>query len=131
MARVLVVEDEVLLRRIITLNLARRGYMVTEAESVGTAQEALEASSPSFDLILLDVNLPDQTGWDLLRHITPPQVIVLTAVPPARSRIEEFHPCAVLLKPFPMDALLRLIERVLATRTEESSQRRPVWNFPV
>ncbi len=135
MARVLVVEDEVLLRRIITLNLARRGYTVAEAESVATAQEALEASATPFDLILLDVNLPDQTGWDLLRcskinHATP-QVIVLTAVPPAHSRIEEFHPCAVLLKPFPMDALLRLIERVLAANTQESSQRRPVWNFPV
>jgi DNA-binding response OmpR family regulator len=131
MARILIVEDDDPLRRIITLTLVRRGHAVAEADSVSTAEEACEASVFPFDVLLLDVNLPDGTGWELLRRrraalgaapddasSTPalPPVILLTAVPPARSRVATFCPAAVLLKPFPMEALLRLIERVLTPR---------------
>ena len=147
LARILIVEDELALRRIITLNLVRRGYTVAEADSVMTADDACTLSSEPFDLILLDINLPDQTGWDVLRHLEKhdptrsrsgstessaegvpgalhehrPQVIVITAVRPQQSRLDEFQPAAVLLKPFPIAALLRLIERVLAGPTTEQS----------
>ena len=134
MARILVVEDEAPLRRIILLNLVRRGHSVIEAESVAAAQEAMAAFAQQFDLMLLDLNLPDRTGWDLLRSLEQtgrsdqhgegqasrqPRVIVITAVRPVRSRLEEFHPEAVLLKPFPIEALLRLIQRVLGTSSTE------------
>jgi CheY-like chemotaxis protein len=137
MARILVVEDEAPLRRIIVLNLARRGHTVIEAESVATAQEALAAFAFQFDLLLLDLNLPDQTGWDVLRALEQPSnrhrqeaddssrqpaVIVITAGRPARSRVEEFHPAAVLLKPFPIEALLRLIQRVLTAAPAEAAE---------
>ncbi|MGH2515652.1 MAG: response regulator [Ktedonobacterales bacterium] len=128
MHRVLVVEDEHPLRRILTLNLARRGYSVAEAGSVAEAEEAIEASGVRFDLILLDINLPDLTGWDLLRHIatreaTPPsarpaaKVIVITATRPAQCRLDEFHPDAVLVKPFPISTFLRLVERIFDERS--------------
>jgi DNA-binding response OmpR family regulator len=144
-ARILVVEDELALRRVITLNLARRGYTVAEADSVVTANDACQASSEPFDLILLDINLPDQTGWDVLRYLekcgppvaahpesdtegspeelqpSRPRVIVITAVRPQQSRLDEFHPEAVLLKPFPIAALLQLIERVLKRVPGEQS----------
>lgn len=128
MYRVLIVEDETPLRRIIMRNLAVRDYTVVETDSVASAIEALEAFTPPFDLVLLDINLPDQAGWDVLRYlearrterrrgasnVTMPRVIVMTAIHPAQRRIEEFHPAAVLVKPFPIEALLRLITRVLA-----------------
>jgi CheY-like chemotaxis protein len=147
-ARILVVEDELALRRVITLNLVRRGYTVAEADSVLTANDACQASPEPFDLILLDINLPDQTGWDVLRYlekcgppvtgsaesaaktsseISPqslqsgPRVIVITAVRPQQSRLDEFQPEAVLLKPFPIAALLQLIERVLGNVPAEQS----------
>lgn len=125
MQNVLIVEDENPLRRILTLNLARRGYNVVEADTAEAALDALHASAAGeipFDLILLDINLPDQSGWDVLRHLRedpqlamrpPPAVIVISAVRPHDTRIAEFHPDAVLLKPFPIEALLRLSERVL------------------
>ncbi|HEY7349291.1 MAG TPA: response regulator [Ktedonobacterales bacterium] len=137
MARILVVEDEAPLRRIIVLNLVRRGHTVIEAEGVASAQEALAAFARQFDLILLDLNLPDRTGWDLLRALEQtnappypeqaeraraPAVIIITAVRPVRSRLEAFHPVAVLLKPFPIEALLRLIQRVLGASSVELAE---------
>lgn len=134
MARVLIVEDERQLRRIIALHLARRGYTVAEADTVAEAHEVLAEWGNAFDVILLDVNLPDQTGWDVLRKLasrrrvsseggqhagTMPKVIVISAVRPAQSRIEECHPDAVLVKPFPIQALIRLIERVVAAEPAE------------
>ncbi len=114
MPRVLLVEDEEPLRRILARNLSRRGYHVTEADSAAAAIAALRAGRP-FDALLLDVNLPDQTGWDVLRALKGadvPPVILMTALRPVRRRLDEFHPAAVLLKPFPVDALVRLVGRV-------------------
>jgi DNA-binding response OmpR family regulator len=118
MSSVLICEDEVPLRRIIALNLAHRGFSVAEADSVAAAREALAAWNTAFDVILLDVNLPDQTGWDLLRYLAGkakrPRVIIITAVRPPQALVDEFQPDAVLVKPFPIQTLFRLIERVLA-----------------
>lgn len=117
--RILLVEDEAPLRRIITMNLARRGYSVAEADSVESADEALHVANEPFDAIVLDVNLPDQTGWDVLRHLRDdhaeyrPTVILTTAVRPVQHRVDEFHPDAILVKPFPIVALVRLLDRLL------------------
>ncbi len=126
MSRVLLVEDEEPLRRILARNLSRRGYDVTEECSAAAAIAVLRTGAP-FDVLLLDVNLPDQTGWDVLRamegtHVPP--VIVLTALRPTQHRLDEFRPAAVLLKPFPMDALVRLVGRVLRTHTQHDAPTR-------
>lgn len=125
MASILIVEDDDQLRRILTINFARRGYTVAEADSVETALEALRAFAHPFDVIVLDIYLPDRTGWDVLRALhcpelaggyhtgRTPRVIVMTAVRPTQCRLDEFHPDAVLLKPFPIDTLVRLVERML------------------
>jgi DNA-binding response OmpR family regulator len=82
------------------------------------------------DLILLDINLPDRTGWDVLRELRRRQneipTIVISAVRANPSRLAEFHPLAYLPKPFPIEALLRLVfapsdrgsERLAALRPE-------------
>jgi DNA-binding response OmpR family regulator len=120
MASILIVEDEIPLRRILTLNLVRRGHSVVEADSVTTTLEAIRAVGAPFDVVLLDINLPDGSGWDVLRqmgwmpHTPRPRVIVVTAVRPVQRRLNEFQPAAVLLKPFPITALLQLIDRELA-----------------
>ncbi len=128
MLRILLVEDDLPLLRTLTLNLARRGHSVAEADDVMSAYDlalaACEAGAP-FDLIVLETHLPDGSGWDLLRllraqasanpHWQATPVIIITPLPIANSRIAEFAPLATLLKPFPIDALLRLIERSVAT----------------
>jgi DNA-binding response OmpR family regulator len=109
--RVLVVEDEAPLRRVIARNLTSRGVQVREA---ATVDEALQESSTEVpDLLLLDINLPDRTGWDVLRALKQRNVfvptIVVSAVRVSQSRLDEFQPMAYLPKPFPIDALLRLV----------------------
>ncbi len=145
MPRVLLIEDEVLFRRILTMNLVHRGYTVIEADSVATAREALQVFEFQFDLILLDINLPDQTGWDVLRYLEAAcsaeqqrgnvlphlPVIILTAVRPTSRRLVEFHPKAVLVKPFPIEVLLRLTERVIAPfRSKRADDAARFQQFP-
>jgi len=66
--------------------------------------------------------LPDATGWDVLRRLqaagrTMPAVI-FSAIPPNAARVREFKPLGVLHKPFPLDALLRLVERAEREREQ-------------
>jgi CheY-like chemotaxis protein len=109
--RVLLVEDEVTLRRIVARNLTSRGVQVREAGTAGEAVQSVVAEPP--DLLLLDINLPDQTGWEVLRELkrrgSEVPTIVVSAVRVNQRRLEEFHPVAYLPKPFPIDALLRLV----------------------
>lgn len=143
MATVLIVEDEAQLRRGLARYLACRGFTVVEADTVETTIEALKAYVTPFDVILLDINLPDGTGWDVLRYLRDrvgvrmtasgaqwqPRVIAMTAAQPAQCRLDEFELAAFLLKPFPMEVLVRLLDHVLSQRpcagtadTYESSQ---------
>ncbi len=110
--RILIVEDEEPLRRIIARNLTRRGYPVQEAETAEEAISLLRAGQ--VDLILLDICLPDRSGWDVLRGMrergASVPTIVVSAVRVSPQRLAEFRPLAYLPKPFPLDALLRLVE---------------------
>ena len=113
---ILLVEDERRLRQTLARSLMGRDFEVVEAT---TAAEAIAAATfKRFDLMLLDVNLPDATGWDVLRGLRDRNrslpVVVLSAVPPNPARVREFKPYGVLYKPFPIDALLRLIRAACA-----------------
>src|SRR5215207_4863229 len=81
---ILLVEDESRLRQTLSRFLAGRDFQVVEAT---TAAEAITAATASrFELMLLDVNLPDATGWDVLRALRCANrempVVVMSAVPP-------------------------------------------------
>ena len=108
---ILVVDDVPRLRQTIVRLLAAHGHSVDQA---ATCAEAIDtATERSYDLVLLDVNLPDATGWDVLRELrercrSVPTVVV-SAVPPSTAQVREFNPFGVLHKPFPIDALLRFV----------------------
>lgn len=111
--RVLLVEDELRLGESIQRGIARHGHEVELVRDCATAIDA--GLHDDFDVLVLDVNLPDAVGWDALTaldaHNRRPRTIVLSAIPPSSARVHEFAPVSVLEKPFPIDALLRLIER--------------------
>jgi DNA-binding response OmpR family regulator len=121
---VLLVEDEPTFRRVIARNLSGRGMQVRE---VGTAKEAVDVSTADRpDLMLLDINLPDHSGWDVMRDLRRLGIdvptIVVSAVRVNQSRLDEFHPMADLPKPFPLEALLRLVMRTSSDEPRGSSE---------
>jgi CheY-like chemotaxis protein len=126
-AHILLVEDNEVLCEVLVRNLRARGYTVSVVHDVAGALAILRACH--VDLILLDINLPDSTGWDLLRTIRSlPEitlrptdddrlpVVVLSAVRVSSCRLEEFRPLAYLSKPFPLEAVLRLVAQATAGR---------------
>lgn len=119
--RILLVDDEQRFRATIARSLAARRYDVLEAGDAASALAIL--GSRPVDLLVLDINLPDATGWDLLRALKernrPIRTVVFSAAPPSRARIAEFTPFGVLHKPFPISALLSLVERSAAAEPPE------------
>ncbi len=126
-ARILLVEDDAGLCDLLSRNLRVRGHEVRIAADARSALAHLHAAP--LDLIVLDINLPDQTGWDVLRaaqreRCLPHEVdgdklpvVVLSAVRMSPRRLVEFHPLAYLPKPFPMEALLRLAAEAASRRS--------------
>ncbi len=106
-------EDDERLQSILTLSLERRGHEVRKARFGAEARELLRLAMPS--VLVIDINLPDETGWDVLRWLrdqpgAKPRVIVLSAARPTQNRVNDLMPFGVLTKPFPIDALTRLVE---------------------
>ena len=131
-ARILLVEDDEVLRELILRNLEAREHDVRVAEDAHSALAHLRTTP--FDLIILDICLPDETGWEVLRtaqkegrlpplqmngHAGQLPVVVLSAVRVSPRRLQEFHPLAYLPKPFPMDAILRLAAEAAQRRNGE------------
>jgi DNA-binding response OmpR family regulator len=110
--RILIVEDEPTFRSIVVRNLRARGFEVDEAETTNDAVVLIGNAPP--DVILLDINLPGRSGWDLLRQLKSEgkhiPTIIVSAVRVSTERLDEFKPLAYLPKPFPLEALLRVVE---------------------
>lgn len=112
MSSLLLVDDEAPIADALARSLRARGHAVRVAYTGMDALLALSEEVP--DLMLLDISLPDITGWELLRRLAPQDrervpVIVFSASPLAPSRLAQFKPAGVLQKPFPIEALLRLV----------------------
>ena len=108
--RILVVEDEVRLARQIASALTEAGH---DPVIVHDGERALrEATETSFDLIVLDIRLPQMDGFDVLRHLrsqhVPSRVIVLTARGELKDRVTGLRLGAddYLPKPFAMPELV-------------------------
>jgi two-component system response regulator AdeR len=120
MATILIVEDEPNVRKLVAVNLVQRGHQVLEAEN---GQQALEhLNGQRLALLILDIKLPDLSGWDILdRIITVPAlstnlpVLVMTASPVDQNTILNQYPCVaeIIIKPFNTDRLIKAIQRVL------------------
>jgi DNA-binding response OmpR family regulator len=118
--RILVVEDDVSLANLEADMLSARGYVVSIATSGEAAIVALQQEIP--DLVLLDLDLSGETtGWDVLkvlrRHSSAP-VLLTSAELAIRSSMrmqgESRSTLDHLPKPYPLQALLKRIERMLA-----------------
>jgi len=118
--RILVVEDDTTIRVTLGEVLGKLGHDVVQTE---TGREALERSRhQDFDLVLLDLRLPDMHGLDVLRTLREADgealVVVMTAFPEVRTAIESVKAGAYdyINKPFDLDDLRELVRRALETR---------------
>jgi DNA-binding response OmpR family regulator len=119
----MIIEDDEPLAGLLASHLRAHGYGVTVAPSAEAA-EALLAERARPDLILLDINLPGDTGWSVLRSTAydaagRPPVIVASAMAVSPARLREFDVAGYLPKPFALDTLRSTLDRVLESETNE------------
>ena len=115
--RILIVEDQPKMASFIKKGLAAQGYMVDISET-GMGAEGMTAEI-DYDLILLDVNLPDQNGMDTARHLRrdgySKPILMLTALSTTKDKIHGLDSGAddYLTKPFEFEELLARIRALL------------------
>ena len=116
MIRVLIVEDEKPISNLIRLSLTKEGFHCACAYDGGSAADLLEREPP-YDLILLDVMLPEVDGFELMEYIRPLEipVIFLTAKGAVADRVKGLRLGAedYIVKPFDTIELLARIDVVL------------------
>ncbi len=118
MARVLVVDDDVNIREFVSLALMGEGHEVEVASNGAIALDVVQALAP--DVILLDMRMPVMDGWQFAsayRELPGPRarVVVMTAARDAARSGAEIGADGNLAKPFELDDLLNLVDRLAAT----------------
>jgi|SRR5579859_5198116 len=115
MPTVLIVEDEENIRELVTLNLTKRGYQTLGAGTVPDGFDVLQRTHPQ--LLIVDIRMPDASGWELLRridddpHLAKLPVVIMTAST-LKMDDEYSYPNVVgrLVKPFEITELLQIAE---------------------
>jgi len=126
--RILIVEDEKLIRWSVKAKLEEDNYVVAEAETGKAAFAQMEQDD--FDLVLLDYRLPDTTGLEILRrvHDRRPEisVVMMTAYGTVGSAVEAMKLGAFdyLTKPVNLDELTVIVQKALETTSLRREVRR-------
>lgn len=116
--RILHVDDEPDTLSVVKTILEKEGYEVT---SVGNGKEALsEVDLNGYSLILLDIMMPDMSGWDLFSRISVVKpgynVIFLSVLEPTKERLKELKDGGIkdyITKPFDRDDLVARVKKVI------------------
>ena len=122
---ILLVEDEKHIAQGIIFNLELEGFLITHTETGAAAMDAF--GRQSFDLVVLDLMLPDSHGFDLCREMRKTQpklpILMLTALGEEQDRVSGLKEGAddYLTKPFSLDEFLLRIRGML---------RRSAWYQP-
>jgi len=115
---VLIVDDEARLSRFVSICLERAGYATATCETVDEARRLLQ--SDGWSLVLTDLVMPQETGFDLLQwidaHYPSLPVIVLTAhsSPAVTKQVAQARAVAMLQKPFSLQELYNTVSLVMA-----------------
>lgn len=123
MHKILVVEDESVIRAALRRLLERNGYQISEAGSVQEAEKAYNLSD--FDLVISDLRLPGAPGTDLIKKAGDVPVLIMTSYASLRSAVDSMRMGAVdyIAKPFDHGDMVSAVQRIIADhptgRTEE------------
>jgi two-component system KDP operon response regulator KdpE len=125
--RILVVDDEPPIRRLLRTSLASQGFHVAEAGTGGEALAEIEQHTP--DLIILDLGLPDIQGHELIRTLrdrgSSVPIIVLSSRTDETGKVEALDLGAddYVTKPFGTDELFARIRAALRHRLQQQGER--------
>lgn len=113
MSKILIVEDEVIIRTALRKLLTRNKYDVKEAGSVNEAVGKFKLDN--FDLIISDLRLPGNPGTDLIKLADDVPVLIMTSYASLRSAVDSMRMGAVdyIAKPFDHDEMLAAVKRVI------------------
>lgn len=126
MANILIVEDEKKMAAFIQQGLTEAGYQVDTAPSPGQAKEHIKNNG--YDLIILDVMLPEMSGIDFIDEIKGSghggHILMLTALSTTKDKISGLDAGAddYLTKPFEFEELLARSRALIRRKSEEKSQ---------
>jgi len=129
--RVLVIDDEPPIRKLLRMGLDTQGYRVIEAPD---AKSALDLMREKPDLIILDLGLPDMQGLDLLRRLRAGNdsvpIVVLSSRADERAKVQALDLGAddYVTKPFGMDELLARIRAALRHQLQIQGER-PIFRL--
>ncbi len=123
--RALIVDDSDVLRRLIEMCLRPAGFEIATAS---TGEEAVEVASEfQPDIVLLDIGLPDMTGWDVLEKLrssgpnSDAKVLILSGYEDVHTEAKRLGADGALIKPFRNDELRRVAVDLLAPPTGEAT----------
>lgn len=129
MHKILVVEDETVIRTALRRLLERNGYEISEAGSVLEAQK--EHNLDEFDLVISDLRLPGAPGTDLIKLAGDVPVLIMTSYASLRSAVDSMRMGAVdyIAKPFDHGDMVSAVERIIADhptrRARDADDERP------
>jgi len=113
--RVLLVDDLPAIRESLGRLLRRQGFAVVLAENGRLASECVRCER--FDLVLLDLSMPEMDGWEALKAISKVRpeipIVVMTAHPDQRHWVEPLGARALLEKPLDIGALLSTVRELV------------------
>jgi len=121
--RVLVVDDEALIRWAVAETLTKAGHQVVQASDGGSALRALDNATSHIDVVLLDFRLPDCADLTLLsriRHQSPASAVVMMsahATPELAAEARALGVYDVMAKPFDMNGCERVLRQAYVATT--------------
>ncbi|ABM17768.1 sigma-54-dependent transcriptional regulator [Marinobacter nauticus] len=121
MPRILIVEDEDIIRSAVRKLLQHAGYEVADAVSV---EEAEGLDPDSFDLVITDLRLPGAAGTEMINRAPNTPVLIMTSYASLRSAVDSMKMGAVdyIAKPFDHDEMLAAVENILARKSSASDE---------
>ena len=117
MKKILYIEDNKDTANAIKILLGNSGF---DVDTAATGKEGLKMAEQDYDLFLLDIMLPDISGWDIFEKLKKDKknakFAFLSAIPVSQDRMEELKKAGVsdyIIKPFKTNDLIKRIKRIL------------------
>lgn len=119
--KILVVDDEVMIRRVLKRFFDKEGYETFEATSEKTAIEMFRLNRP-FDAVLCDISLSGDDGWKVVEYVqrAHPSTPIMVMSGAIQDGVRTDLTFSILYKPFSPSELIEALEKLWSSRQEEA-----------